>query len=280
MGLTMVSYVDDTQLVVALSSDTKRDALKFQGDLAVVAEWMTANCLQLNASKSEVLLVGKDHGLWSEHWWPKSLGSAPPPKLVVKNLGVWLDSSLSYQVQTIKVAGTCFGLKPLLGFFDPPTRQTIIQAAIMSRLDYACSLYLGANKAEIARLQRVQNAVARSLIGVLRSCPVLATIHRLHWLPVARRIKFKALCITFKALKLNTPSILADLVTPYVPTCHLRSLGQHLVKVPRFRWVLAGGHAFRSRAPLLWNSLPIHIRSQTNYLAFRKAIKTHLFPTA
>lgn len=57
-GLTAVSYADDTQLVVALSDDSTQDALKFRSDLSAIAEWMTANCLQLNAGKSEILLVG------------------------------------------------------------------------------------------------------------------------------------------------------------------------------------------------------------------------------
>lgn len=83
-GLTMVSYADDTQLVVALSDDPARGTSQFRSGLAAVAHWMTTNCLQLNSNKSEVLLVGRDKGLWSSQWWPASLGSAPTSKPAVK----------------------------------------------------------------------------------------------------------------------------------------------------------------------------------------------------
>lgn len=84
----MVSYANDTQLAVALTDDHIQGVMQFRDGLAAVAQWMTANCLQLNGNKSEVLLMGRDKGLWSEHWWPASLGTLPRPKAVVKNLGI------------------------------------------------------------------------------------------------------------------------------------------------------------------------------------------------
>lgn len=55
-----------------------------------------------------------------------------------------MDSTLSFQDHAKKVAGTSFGLlrglKTLLVFLDPSTRQIIVQAPILSRLDYVSSL--------------------------------------------------------------------------------------------------------------------------------------------
>ncbi|XP_078515125.1 olfactory receptor 6N1-like [Lissotriton helveticus] len=109
-GLALVSYSDDTQLVIAFSQKNATSLLKFKEDLAVIADWMAANCLQLNAGKSEILLFGKDRGMWSESYWPDQLKPAPLPKETVKNLGIWFDSELTFDAQSKAVAGMCFGV--------------------------------------------------------------------------------------------------------------------------------------------------------------------------
>lgn len=114
----------------------------------------------------------------------------------------------------------------MLDFFDEPTRQLIVQATILLRLDYANSLLLGANKAEITCLLRVQKVAARVLLRLPGTSSASAALRHLHWLPIPQRIQFKALCLTFKILKTSSPEILSNLLAPYVPTRSLRSAEQ------------------------------------------------------
>ena len=44
-----------------------------------------------------------------------------------------------------------------------------------------------------------------------------------HWLPVSKRIKFKILLLTFKALHQQSPTYIQDLMTRYLPSRSLRS---------------------------------------------------------
>ena len=41
-----------------------------------------------------------------------------------------------------------------------------------------------------------------------------------------------------------------------------------------------GERAFAYAAPTLWDKLPVHIRSSTSLLDFRKKLKTHFFKIA
>lgn len=59
------------------------DRSNFQRGLLGVAEWMNANCLHLNANKTEVFFLGKDTLTWDNPWLP-SLGSPPYPSPPLK----------------------------------------------------------------------------------------------------------------------------------------------------------------------------------------------------
>ena len=98
----------------------------------------------------------------------------------------------------------------------------------------------------------------------------------LHWLPVQARIKFKILNTTWKALHDESPKYIQDLLTHSISDLNLRSNNQKLLKVPRSN-TKYGERAFSSIAPLLWNSLPYHLRNVNKNEMFRSKLKTQLF---
>ena len=55
------------------------------------------------------------------------------------------------------------------------------------------------------------------------------------------------------------------LLTPYIPPRTLRSSDKCLLETPSTSSTSLGDHAFSVAAPVLWNSLPLHLR-QTNCL--------------
>ena len=90
--------------------------------------------------------------------------------------------------------------------------KQIAVALVSSKLDYCNSLSYNMPEKDIARLQRVQNCLARVVINAplfSRSVPILK---RSHWLPVKFRIHFKICAITFRTLKENQTAYLADLL--------------------------------------------------------------------
>ena len=56
---------------------------------------------------------------------------------------------------------------------------------------------------DFARLQRVQNCLARVVTKAPRFSRSVPILKRLHWLPVNFRIHFKICAITFRTLKEN-----------------------------------------------------------------------------
>ena len=88
--------------------------------------------------------------------------------------------------------------------------KQIAVALVSSKLDYCNSLFHNMPEKDIARLQRVQNCLARVVTKAPRfSCSVLM-LKQLHWLPVKFGINFR-IC-AFLTLKDNQPAYLANLL--------------------------------------------------------------------
>ena len=103
-------------------------------------------------------------------------------------------------------------------------------------------------------------------------------LHALHWLRVEHRIQYKAILLTFKSLHDLAPSYLKELLRPYHDTSRRNESG--LLVVPRTRRAEAGARAFEHVAPVLWNALPVELRTESNIISFKKLLETVLFKNA
>ena len=149
----------------------------------------------------------------------------------------------------------------------------------LARLDYCNSLLYGVSGSDIHRLQRVQNTLARVVTRARPFTHAPPLLQSLHWLPIKFRIHFKLMLLTFKTLQAGQPSYLNSLLAKATPSRILRSNQGPLLTIPRVKTV-TGSRAFSSCAPVLWNSLPLSLRSLDSIAPFRNHLKTYLFGLA
>ena len=79
--------------------------------------------------------------------------------------------------------------------------KQIAVALVSSKLNYCNPRFYNIPEKDIARLQRVQNCLARVVTNAPRFSHSTPILKRLHWLPVKFRIHFKICTITFLTLK-------------------------------------------------------------------------------
>ena len=103
----------------------------------------------------------------------------------------------------------------------------------------------------------------------------------IYWLPIEQKIIFKINLITFKCLNNLAPPYLKELLTLYRPNRTLRSSSDklRLVTVP-YNLKTYGYRSYSVQAPILWNSLPFHIRSADSINSFKSKLKTYVFTSA
>ena len=195
--------------------------------LNVVKQWITSNFLCMNDNKTDYFYVA-----------PKMAAALVVDSVIhvnyatitvsryVRNLGVIIDRNLDFkeQVSSIVCAFNCqvsvcafncqvsvcafncqvsvcafhlSHINQMSRYLPPTTKERFANAIMTSLLDYCNSLLHGTTVNNIARLQRLHNSAARLILRSDSAMPLLCV---LHWLPVARRIDFKQLVFTYKAV--------------------------------------------------------------------------------
>ena len=160
-----------------------------------------------------------------------------------------------------------------------PRQDTQVSTLSQDRDMKNCVLY-GMSQANINRLQRVQNILARVVARAPWTVSSPDIRRDLHWLPVSHRINFKLWLLTWKTLHTARPPYLSELITHYLPPRALCSSNTNLLARPTGITSNFTARAFSVSAPSTWNSLPTHIHSLDKLSTFKRQLKSHLFQSA
>ncbi len=127
-GISFHCYADDTQLYISTRPDETSKLSKLTECVKNVKDWMTNNFLLLNSDKTEIL------------------DGCPVTSSTVKNLGVILDSNLSFENHISNVTKTAFfhlrNIAKLRNMLPVSDAEKLVHAFMTSRLDY-CNALLG-----------------------------------------------------------------------------------------------------------------------------------------
>ena len=237
--------------------------------------------LKLNPDKTEFIVIGDDQIRSSlKSSFPVSLlGNTMEPAESVKNLGVILDAGNSMQRHVANLCRISYyllrELRRVHRYLNHETAVKVANALVSSRLDYCNSLLYNTKKAYTSRLQRVQNALCRTVCKLNKYCHVTPFLHKLHWLPIHYRILFKYNLLICKAIHLSQPPYLSALIRRSDLTRGNRlSISS---SKPNKR---SGLRSFIAGAPTEWNKLPQAIRTIESISGFRKQLKTYVFRLA
>ena len=277
-------YADDTQLYISFSSkDSSTSLLHLSSVLDSVYQWLSSNRLFVNPSKTEYLLIGtpqqRSKIISSSIYF---CGTPIAPSNNARNLGVIFDSHLNFIDHFSKICQSSFfqirQLRQIRSSLDVNSAVILSNSLVTSKLDYCNSLFYGLPSSSIARLQRIQNSLARVVYpSVRRHHHISPILQKLHWLPINQRITYKIAVLCFKTINFKQPTYLLDLLTLYQPTRTLRSSDKNLLSIPNIKSA-QGRRSFSFAAPTVWNSLPLSLRSCSTLSSFCASLKTHLFP--
>ncbi|XDV50661.1 hypothetical protein PO909_019679 [Leuciscus waleckii] len=279
-GFSYHCYADDTQLFLSFQPDDPTVAARVSSCLADISTWMKEHHLQLNLAKTELLVLPANPSL--QHDFTIQLESSLiTPSRSVRNLGVTFDDQLTFTDHISKTARSCrfalHNIRKIRPFLTEHATQLIVQALVISRLDYCNALLAGLPACATKPLQMTQNAAARLVFNEPKRAHVTPLFTSLHWLPLAARIKFKALTLAYRTITGSAPSYFHSLLRVYIPTRHLRSVNERRLVVPSQKATKSLSRTFSFTVPCWWNALPTLIRNAESLTTFKKQLKTNLF---
>ncbi len=279
-GFSYHFYTDDTQLYLSFRPDDPTVAARISGCLADISAWMKEHHLQLNLAKTELLVFPATPTL--QHDFTIQLGSSTiTPSASVRNLGVIFDDQLTFKEHIAKTARSCrfalHNIRKIRPFLTEHAAQLLVQALVISRLDYSNALLAGLPSNTIKPLQIIQNAAARLVFNEPKRAHVTPLFISLHWLPVAAHIKFKTLMLAYRTTTGSAPSYFHSLLRIYIPSRSLRSASERRLVVPSQRGSKSLSRTFSFTIPGWWNDLLTPIRNAGSLSIFKQQLKTHLF---
>ena len=276
-------YADDTQAYLPFEINTEKMSLeRLENCLQEIRQWMAQNWLKLNDSKTEFIVFGSQANLDVLKTTSVTLGSENINiSDCAKSIGATLDCHLNMNKQVVTTCRSAWyhlhQISKIRKFLTVDQTKSLVHAYVTSRLDQNNSLLLGLPKKLILRLQNIQNAAARLIMGVKKRDHITPSLIKLHWLPIERRIVFKVLLLIYKSLHGKGPKYLQDMLKPYNPPRDLRSASKNLLCVPDCHYMDTRKRAFSIRGPMEWNNLPQDLKSCSSVDSFKRALKTHLF---
>ena len=280
-NLQCMFYADDTQLYIAVKPSTPELAIdSLSTCIKAVFDWNTCNKLQTNRGKTEVLRL-TSRFVKNPSLGPQFMVAGVPVDITSKtrNLGVIMDANFTLSIHINDLCKKAFFFINSIGrirkYLPPDPLKRLVNALVISHLDYCNSLLYGLPSYELAKLQRVQNTAARLIVGARRSDHMTPILRDLHWLPIPARLEFKILLLTFKCLHNQGPSYLRELLKFRNPSRTLRFSKQSLLQNSyRPNTLYYGERAFAFAAPKLWNSIPEHIKAASSLSTFKTALKS------
>ena len=252
---------------------------KISACLAYISSWMA----RYHLNKTELLFI--PHRISPLPELSVTIdGTTVTASCSARNLGVNLDDQLDLKVKVAATSRSCrfllYNIRGIRLYLTTYSTQLLVQAIVISRLDYCNSLLASLPAYVIQPLQLNQNAVACLVFNLPKFSHVTPLLRSLHWLPVAAKIHFKVLTLAYAAVNKTAPHYLQDIIQAYTPAWPLHSAVTGRLAHPASCATDSRSSRLRSfstLAPQWWNDLPIPIRIAPSMPIFRRSLKTHLF---
>ena len=279
--------VDDPQIYMTFKPSipmAKEECItKVEKSISDIDIWMSQNLLKLNGDKTEFIMFGTRKQL-------AKVGDIhlkiSPDKVVpvdhVKNLGYIMDKFLKNRLHINKLTSTCYcmlhDIAKVRSSMDKRTAQLIMQALVLSHMDYCNSLLAGITQYQLDKLQHIQNMGCQVICNLKKNDHVTPSMKGLHWLKIHDRILYKLCLLVYKCHNVMSPEYLADMLPSKTHLRTLRSSTNNTIPPAHFKNSQCHRSSFSSAGPMAWNSLLFAVKTSHPIDNFKSSLK-HTFTT-
>ena len=276
-------YADDTNLFIP-GKNINELIVKMNKELSELSEWLIANKLSLNASKTHYVLfnpgrVGPRH--------------SPTTNLVINNcilseksstmfLGVVLDSKLNWGEHIFyirkKIAKNVGIINKVKHSLNSQTLRTLYFSLIYPYMIYCIECWGSATQTRTTPLTILQKRCVRTMTHSSPRSPSLPIFRRLNILPF--HLVYQ-LCVLIFMYRYSTASLPAPNMNMFKSRSDYnayRTRNNSLLQIPRFKHSNSQ-KTISFTGVNFWNSLPPSLHSTTSFSSFKRLVKLRLWST-
>lgn len=259
-------YADDSQIYCSFKPmDHNSLQFKVNQDLTNIYKYACDHNLKLNASKSQVLLIGTvsmKKKFESMNFAFKINNEMIPVVNESKNLGVTLDSLLNFETHVKnKIKLSYFRLKKLYHLkhnIPQKCKQIFCNSLILSLLDYGDVVY-GNTLSFLMKhaIQKVQNSCMRYIYNIPFRNHISPYLNEHKILNMENRRLYHMYCLIWKIVKTNEPNYLRSKLTTHNHVHDTRNITNFVI-VPHKTAIFKKSYTYI--AAHLWNKLSNEIK--------------------
>lgn len=235
-------------------------------DLDNIYQWLTANKLTLNISKTEYMIIGSRHNLNKINIDPKiKIGGESINRVkTAKSLGIVIDEKLKWEdhIDSIskKVSSGIGAIKLIKPYVPNDSLIQIYNALVQPYFEY-CSLVWQNCKLELQlKLQKLQNRAARVITGDNWETSSKDVLNKLNWQPLDHLRLIDTLLFVRKILKNEAPISISEQFHISVNEQYNLRSNFTTLKLPKPK-TNAMKRSFSYHGAKTWNNLPTELKN-------------------
>ena len=269
-------FADDVLSGVSGSSPSEVK-LKLDHNVSLLADWYKRNRLKLHPKKTKFMIVGNSAQL-SQIFSPLTMKQGDSDVEVsdfVEYLGLLIEPDLSFDRHVGEVVRKLNYQSSILSNLAKYCSRNILltyyKAFIQPRIDYGISVWGCTSSKNIAKVQRVQNRIARIICNDFdyRKTRGLDLLKGLKLYNVSQRRDYFLTKIMFESVRGLAPSYLVNAVTMVIDVHGHNTRRQDDVYLPTVKNEIYR-NSLLYRGGKLFNELPSHIKLASDIDDFKK----------
>ena len=280
----MSIYADDAQFVV-YSASRFENQISIENCFQRIVDFLSANGLEINQGKTTLTefmckqkrarLPGIPPDLTVQQYVAGKLQDKHITDIpVCRILGTNLQNNLGWEAHLVmgkyavlpKIRSQIGMLCKLKDSLSQKARLHLVNSLIISKFSYMISLWGNTTQNQVRKAQIVMNIAARYVTGLERITRQTELMKACDLLDIAGLTSYHSLLTLWKTVRWNRPLKLRERLS-------LEEEDVIRTDIPRLQLTEL---AFRCRTVSIWNTLPIHLRTETRIKTFKRDLKLWL----
>ena len=207
------------------------------------------------------------------------LGKELAPAKSAKDLGVILDSNVTYDDHVTKTVFTCMSrldqINRVKHVLDKDTLTIVVNCLVFSKLFYCSNVWSNTTESNLDKVQKVQNFACRIISGVKKFDHITPVLRAMQWLPIRQLLYYRNAVMAFNCVTGCAPDSLKDQFIKCSDVSTRTTRNSQKLQIPLLKSA-SGQRSSYYRTVKIWNSLDPSLKLSKTLQEFKRKLKNFL----